>query len=41
VEVLASHMAALGLRVLNGERAETISVTEVDWSTTQFDWRQL
>jgi PAS domain S-box-containing protein len=40
-EVEASYLAAVGLRVLNGERAETIPVTEVDWSTTQFDWRQL
>ncbi len=40
-EVLASHVAALGLRVLNGERAETIPVTKVDVTATQFDWRQL
>jgi signal transduction histidine kinase len=40
-EVLASHLARLGLLVIKGERAETIPVTEVDFSTTQFDWRQL
>ena len=40
-EVLASYVAALGGRVLNGERAETIPVTKVDITATQFDWRQL
>ncbi len=40
-EDLAPHIAALGLRVMRGESAETIPVTEVDFSTTQFDWRQL
>ncbi len=34
-------MAALGLRVMKGERAEDIAVTEIDSTTTQFDWRQL
>jgi PAS domain S-box-containing protein len=40
-EVLARPMADLGLRVLGGERPETIPVVEVDWSVTEFDWRQL
>ncbi len=40
-EVAAQRMAALGLRVLKGERAEDIAVTEIDSTTTQFDWRQL
>ena len=41
VEVTAQRMAALGLRVMQGERAEDIAVTEIDSTTTQFDWRQL
>lgn len=40
-EVAALRMAALGLRVLKGERAEDIAVTEIDSTTIQFDWRQL
>ena len=40
-EMLATRMAAVGLRVLNGEPAERIPVAEVDWSTVAFDWRQL
>ena len=40
-EVAAQRMAALGLRVLKGERAEDIAVTEIDSTTIQFDWRQL
>ena len=40
-EVTAQRMAALGLRVMQGERAEDIAVTEIDTTTTQFDWRQL
>ena len=40
-EVTAQRMAALGLRVMQGERAEDIAVTEIDSTTTQFDWRQL
>ena len=40
-EVTAQRMAALGLRVLKGERAEDIAVTEIDTAVTQFDWRQL
>ena len=40
-EMLATRMAAVGLRVLNGERAEHIPVAAVDWSTVAFDWRQL
>ena len=40
-EVAAQRMAALGLRVLKGERAEDIAVTEIDPTITQFDWRQL
>jgi len=26
---------------MKGERAETIPVAEVDWTTTEFDWQQL
>jgi len=40
-EVTAQRMAALGLRVLKGERAEDIAVSEVDTGINQFDWRQL
>ena len=40
-EVEASTLAAVGLRVMRGERIETIPVAEVDWAVTQFDWRQL
>ena len=40
-EVTAQRMAALGLRVMKGERAEDIAVTEIDATITQFDWRQL
>jgi signal transduction histidine kinase len=40
-EVTAQRMAALGLRVMKGERAEDIAVTEIDTAITQFDWRQL
>jgi signal transduction histidine kinase len=40
-EIMAVHMAGLGLRLMSGESAETIPVTEIDFSTTQFDWRQL
>jgi signal transduction histidine kinase len=40
-EVTARHLAALGLRVMRGERAQDIAVTEIDAAITQFDWRQL
>ena len=40
-EITAQRMAALGLRVMKGERAEDIAVTELDTAITQFDWRQL
>ena len=40
-EVLASHMASLGLRVIKGERAEDHSGHRDRLDTTQFDWRQL
>jgi signal transduction histidine kinase len=39
--VVAEHTAALALRVLRGEAAERIPVTEIDSYVTQFDWRQL
>ncbi len=40
-EITAERLAALGLRVMKGERAEDIAVTELDVTITQFDWRQL
>ena len=40
-ELTAQRMAALGLRVMQGERAEDIAVTEIDSTTTRFDWRQI
>lgn len=40
-EVLIARTGDLAVRVLKGERADTIPVTDVDWTTTQFDWTQL
>ena len=40
-EITARSLAALGLRVMKGERAEDIAVTDLDVTITQFDWRQL
>ena len=40
-EAVAASVTAPGLRVLNGERVEAIPTTEVDWTATQFDWREL
>ena len=41
IDLLANRLAELALRVLGGARPETIPVTEIDWSVTEFDWRQL
>jgi len=40
-ETLIARTGDLALRVLKGERADSIPVTDVDWTTTQFDWAQL
>ena len=40
-ERLAEQLADLALRVVRGERPETIPVAEIDWSVTAFDARQL
>lgn len=40
-EILITRVADLALRVLKGERADSIPVSDVDWTTTQFDWEQL
>lgn len=39
--LLLTRTAELALRVLRGERPETIPATVIDWSVTEFDWRQL
>ena len=41
VDRLGTRIAETALRVLRGEGADTIPVTEVDWSVNEFDWRQL
>jgi PAS domain S-box-containing protein len=41
MDALMQQTAALALRVLKGERPETIPVTEADVTVTEFDWRQL
>jgi PAS domain S-box-containing protein len=40
-DVLDRQIAAVALRVLQGEKADAIAVTEIDWSVTEFDSRQL
>ncbi|HEX5069964.1 MAG TPA: PAS domain-containing protein [Vicinamibacterales bacterium] len=40
-EVLIARAGDLALRVLRGEAPATIPVQNVDWTTTQYDWRQL
>src|SRR5205823_1706113 len=39
--VQARAVAELGLRVLQGQRADTIPVTTVDLNMNQVDWREL
>jgi PAS domain S-box-containing protein len=41
MDALMTQTADLALRVLRGERPETIPVTEVDITVTEFDWRQM
>ena len=41
VEIAASALATLALRVLEGESPDSIPVREIDANVTQFDWRQL
>ena len=40
-DLLEARTADLALRVLGGETPASIPVKEVDWSATEFDWRQL
>ena len=40
-EAVALRLSDLAVRVLKGERADTIPITEFDWGTNLFDWRQL
>ena len=40
-EIVAERSAALALRILDGEKADSIPVAAVDPYLTQFDWRQL
>jgi signal transduction histidine kinase len=40
-EVLGAEVAALGLRVLGGDRPDTIPVTAFNPNVVEFDWRQL
>jgi signal transduction histidine kinase len=40
-EVSARHTADLALRVLRGEKADSIPATEIDTNVSQVDWRQL
>ena len=41
MEVLARRLAELALRVLGGERADAIAITEFNPNVVEFDWRQL
>lgn len=41
MEKVAKQIAELGLRVLRGERPESIPVTEIDPTVNVVDWRQL
>ena len=41
MEALARRLAELALRVLGGERADAIAITEFDPNVVEFDWRQL
>ena len=41
VETIAERTAALAVRVLHGERPETIPIATIDASSDQLDWRQL
>ena len=40
-DLLEARTAELALRVLRGENPASIPVGEIDWSATEFDWRQL
>jgi len=40
-ELLAQQTAGLALRLLRGERPESISTTEIEGRVVEFDWRQL
>jgi PAS domain-containing protein len=41
MEVLARRLGELALRVLGGDRADAIAITEFDPNVVEFDWRQL
>jgi len=40
-ETAGHNAAAIGLRILAGEKPQSISIREVSRNTTMFDWRQL
>jgi PAS domain-containing protein len=41
IDLMMQRVAELALRVLRGENPDTIPVVEIDWTVTEFDWRQL